>query len=137
MAFQAGICYQFKQDLFNGVHNFSSNTFKIALYTQAGATTLNNTTLTTYTTTGEVTGTGYTAGGVTLSGVSEGISSGVAYVTWTVAATWPGSTITSDSALIYNSTSSNKAVAIFAFTSTSSSGNTFTVTFPTQTLALS
>jgi hypothetical protein len=57
----------FKTELYTAVHNLSTETLKIALYT-ANAD-LNEAT-TVYTTTAEVTGTGYVAGGVTLTGVT-------------------------------------------------------------------
>ena len=54
----------FKTELYTAVHNLSTDTLKIALYT-ANAD-LNEAT-TVYTTSGEVTGGGYVAGGVTLT----------------------------------------------------------------------
>lgn len=134
MAFRAGVCYNFEADVANGVHDFATDTFKIALYVQASATTLNNQTLTTYTTTGEVTGTGYVAGGQTIAGLSAALSGGNYNITWLTNNQWTASTITTDSALIYNSSKSNKAIVIFSFGSVSSSGNTLTVQYPLVTL---
>ena len=57
-------CNVFRTGLMNGTFNFTSGTFKIALYTNAA--TLDATT-TAYTATGEVTDAGYTAGGETLT----------------------------------------------------------------------
>ena len=67
----------FKTELYTGVHNLSTNTLKIALYTASAD--LNEAT-TVYTTSGEVTGTGYVAGGVTLTGVTINSSGFTAYV---------------------------------------------------------
>lgn len=136
--FAAGVCYTFKQELLQGVHAFAGttpDTIKIALYTQTGATTLNNTTLATYTTTGEVGASGtYTAGGSSMSGVSVSISSSTAYVTWSSNPQWTSATITSDSCLLYNNSSkngtSNRAIAIYSFGSTTSTSGTFTVVLP-------
>ena len=63
MSFSQGQTTIFKQNLLNGLENFTSGTYKIALYTSVA--NLDNTT-TAYTTTGEVSGSGYTAGGQTL-----------------------------------------------------------------------
>ena len=120
----------FKVELLKGVHDFTlstGDTFKIALYTSdasLGAST------TAYTTTEEVTGTGYTAGGATLTNVTPVSSGAVAYVDFDNA-TWTTSTITARGALIYNSSQSNKAVAVIDFgTNKASSASTFTVSFP-------
>ena len=79
MAFSAAITDQFKQDILNGVHQ-PGDTYKIALYTQAAATTLNKS-LTAYTTTGELaTAGGYTRDSKTLSGFTVGLSGDTAYI---------------------------------------------------------
>lgn len=127
----------FKVELLQAVHNFgptSANTFKIALYTGAaniGATT------TAYTTSGEVVGTGYTAGGQTLtisvSPTSSNNSLGVptAYISFSNV-TWPNATFTARGALIYNSTQSNKSVAVLDFGADKIvSDDTFQIIFPT------
>jgi len=67
----------FKTELYTGVHNLSTNTLKIALYTAAAD--LNEST-TVYTTAAEVTGGGYVAGGVTLTGVTISSSGYTAFV---------------------------------------------------------
>jgi hypothetical protein len=126
MAVTAAVCDQFKDDVVAGTAK-TTDTYKIALYVAASAT-LNHST-TAYTATGEVTGTGYTAGGLTLSGYSHTLASGVEEINWSNAV-WSSSTITADSALIYDSTNSNHAVAVLSFTSASSSNGTFTVAFP-------
>jgi len=55
MAITQGMCTSFKVQLLNGTQNFSSNTFKIALYTSAA--TLGEST-TAYSATNEVASTG-------------------------------------------------------------------------------
>jgi hypothetical protein len=126
MAITSGICNSYKQEILEGVHS-SADTYKVALYTSSaslGAAT------TAYSATNEVSGTGYTAGGATLSGLSTGLSTSTAYITFSDPS-WADSTITARGCLIYNSSKSNKAVAVFDFGSEVSSVNgTFTVDFP-------
>ncbi len=132
------MCTSFKTELLQGVHNFYNGsgggsagtgaTFKIALYTSSatlGATT------TAYATTNETTGTAYNAGGNSLTNVTP-TSSGTTAFTDFADTTWSTSTITARGALIYNSTQSNKAVAVLDFGSDkSSSSGDFTIQFPT------
>lgn len=131
MAISSALPTSFKVELMTGTHNFTNSTgdvFKIALYTSSatlGATT------TAYSTTNEITGTGYTAGGNTLTNVTP-TSSGTTAFTDFADTTWSTATITANGALIYNSSKSNKAVAVLAFGSdkTSTAGD-FTIVFPT------
>jgi len=118
-------CTSFKLQLLQAVHDFTTDTFKIALYTSAaslGAST------TVYAATNEVVATGYTAGGNTLTGVSVLSSGTTAYVDF-ADTTWTTST-TARGALIYNSTKANKAVAVLDFGADKTSTNTFTVQMP-------
>ena len=117
----------FKTELYTGVHNLSTNTLKIALYT-ANAD-LNEST-TAYTTSGEVTGTGYTAGGVTLTGVTINSSGFTAYVDF--ADVVFNASVTARCALIYNSSQGNKSIAVLDFGSDKTSTN-FTITMPANT----
>ena len=130
MAITQGMATSFKVQLLNGTQNFTSNTFKLALYTSSA--TLGEGT-TAYTATNEVASTGnYTAGGNTLSVNVVPTSSGnVAYVSF-ANTSWANATITANGALIYNSTNANAAVAVLAFGSDKTSTNgTFAVNFPT------
>ena len=130
MAITTAVCTSFKQELLTGTHNFSNggDTFKVALYTSSanlGAST------TAYTTSNEVSGTGYSAGGATLTNVTPTISGTTAFVDFNDVS-FTSSTITARGCLIYNSSDSNKAVAVFDFGSDqASSSSTFTITFPT------
>ena len=124
------LCTSFKAEILRGIHDFTSHTFKIALYTSdasLGAAT------TAYTTTGEVTGTGYVAGGATLTvtGGEVSTSGTVAFVDFEDAS-WPSSTLTARGALIYNDTvSGDPPVAVLDFGMDKSvTGATFTVQFP-------
>lgn len=128
MAITAAMCNSFKQEILQGTHA-SADTYKIALYTSAA--TLDATT-TAYSATNEVSGTGYTAGGATLSGFTVGGSGSTAWIDFTTDPSWPTATITARGAVIYNSSKSNKAVAVLDFGSDiTSTAATFTVTFPT------
>jgi len=137
MAISQAMCTSFKVELLNGIHAFGTtvarggtgaDTFKIALYTSSatlGAST------TAYSATNETSGTGYSAGGNTLTAVAP-TSSGTTAFTDFNDTTWSTATITANGALIYNSTQSNKAVAVLAFggDKTSTAGD-FTIVFPT------
>lgn len=126
MSITSAICNSYKQEILEGVHA-STDVYKVALYTSSA--TLDATT-TAYSATNEVSGTGYSAGGETLSGFSTGLSSSTAYLTFTDVAI-ANATITARGCLIYNSSKSNKAVAVFDFGANISSVNgTFTVDFP-------
>lgn len=102
----------FKRELYEGVHNFLVDTFKIALYTSS-ANLGHDTTV--YTTAGEVVGGGYTAGGITLTGATISTGFDTAYITFNSPITWTSVTFTARGALIYNSSKGNKAVAVYNF----------------------
>jgi len=123
------LCTSFKQQLLLAVHDFSTDTFKIALYT-ANANLGDDTTV--YTVTGEITGTGYTAGGNTLTGATVNTSGTTAYVDF-ADAVWTPAAFTCRGALIYNASKSNKAVAVLDFGADKTSTTTFTVQMPTNT----
>lgn len=130
MSFSQGQTTIFKQNLLNGLENFTSGTYKIALYTSVA--NLDNTT-TAYTTTGEVVGTGYTAGGKTLVNIAPASSTtqNCAYISFNNV-TWTGASFTARGALIYNGTT-NAAVCVLDFGSDKVASGSFTVTFPTAT----
>jgi len=123
----------FKAELYEAIHDFTTDVFKIALYTSSadlGAGT------TVYTTTGEVaTGGGYTAGGKTLTGATINIGYGTAYISFNTPVTWTGATFTARGALIYNSSKGNKAVAVYNFGQDQNAGqaNSFNVIMPANT----
>jgi hypothetical protein len=130
MAITQAMCTSFKSEALQGVHDFTTDTFKIALYTSSA--TLSAAT-TAYSATNEVSGTGYTAGGETLTvtGGSVSTSGTTAYVDFSDV-TWSTATITARGALIYNSSQANKAVAVLDFGAdkTSTAGD-FVITMPT------
>ncbi len=133
MAITAAVCNSFKQEILQGIH-LAADTYKIALYTSAA--TLSKAT-TAYTASGEVaSGGGYTTGGATLVGFSATLDSDTAILDFTTDPTWPAATITARAALIYNSSKSNKAVAVLDFGADIVSTNgTFTVTLPAPAAA--
>ena len=136
MAITQAVANSFKKELLEGKHDFQfsgGDTFKLALYVSTA--TLSSAT-TAYTSTGEVPASGqYTAGGGTLvkPNPSTSVASGVAIATFNNLS-FTGVTITARGALIYNTSTSNAAVAVLDFTTdkTATSG-TFTIQFPSFT----
>jgi hypothetical protein len=130
MAITTAMCTSFKQEVLEALHDFNvsgGSTFKIALYTSAadlGAAT------TVYSSTNEVVGTGYTAGGNTLTNIDPTVSGTTAFADF-ADTTWTDATITAAGALIYNSSQSNRAVAVLSFggDKTSTNGD-FVIQFP-------
>ena len=127
MAITQAMATSFKSEILQEGHNLASDTIKIALYSSSatlGATT------TAYTTSNEITGTGYTAGGVTLTNQTVATSGTTAYFD-ADDPTWTSASFTARGALIYNSTNSDKAIAVLDFGGdfTVSSG-TFRIVFP-------
>jgi hypothetical protein len=131
MAFTGNFsCNTLRSGLINGSFNFSSNTFYLALYTNAA--TLDETT-TAYTTTGEASGGNYVAGGqvVTATVSTETTAAGsVTYVNFS-SPSWTG-VITARGALIYKA-GANGAVCVLDFGNDKTSVNTFPVTMPANT----
>lgn len=132
MPIQQTATTSFRVELAQAVHNFgptSPDTFKIALYTalsDIGPAT------TAYTTDNEVpAGAGYTTGGEVLTITTTPTSSGpVAY--WSFAdVEWTPGTFTARGALIYNSSKSNKSVAVLDFGSDKTGVTKFKIVFPT------
>lgn len=131
MALVQGATNTFKAGLASGTFNFSSDTFKIALYNSTadlGPTT------SAYTTSGEITGSGYTAGGVTLT-VSVTPTTGndpsntVAYLSF-ANATWSPAAFTCRGALIYKSGGGNPTVCVLDFGGDKTCTTSFEVQFP-------
>lgn len=129
MAFTGNFtCDVFKTGLMNGDFDFSTDTFYIALYTNAA--TLDATT-TAYTTTGEVVASGYSAQALTVSQTPTlGSSGNVAYISFDNVS-W-SSALTARGALIYKA-GANGAVCVLDFGSNKTSTSTFTVEFPAST----
>ena len=127
MALQQGATNAFATGLMNGVYNFTSGSFKIALYT--GSATLGPDTAV-YTSSNEVVATGYTAGGIALPVSVVPISANdVTYISFSNV-TWYGS-ITARGALIYQDGGSNPTVCVLDFGSDKTSITSLTIQFPT------
>ena len=123
-------CNTLRAGLANGSINLTTDTFYLALYTNAA--TLDQTTAA-YTTTGEASGGDYSPGGqlVTTTVTSATTSSGsITYVTFS-SPSWTGQ-ITARGALIYKS-GDNGAVCVLDFGNDKTSTSTFTVTMPANT----
>lgn len=113
MAITQEPCNSFKLELVQGIHDFSSDTIKIALYTSSA--TLNKDT-TAYSATNEASGTGYSAGGATMTLTStypKIVSDAVEVRFDTV--TWSSADFTCRGALIYNSSKANRAIHVIDF----------------------
>lgn len=113
MALQQGQTLSFRSEIIQGEQDLSTDTLYMALYT--GFATLGPTTAV-YTTDNEVTGTGYTAGGEEITGVTinTDVNTNTVYVNFDNVS-WPGASFTARGALIYNSSKSNKSVAVLDF----------------------
>jgi len=117
----------FKRELYQAVHDFTMDTFKIALYT--GNANLNETT-TVYGMANEVAGGGYPPGGVALTGITINSDGYTAYINFNNVSF--GAAVTARCALIYNSSKANKSVAVLDFGSDKTSAS-FTITMPANT----
>lgn len=121
----------FKEELYEGVHNFLVDTIKLALY--VGTADLGADT-TSYTANGEVSGAGYTAGGEVLTGATVQSSGNTAYVSFNNPS-WTSASFTCRGALIYNASKANRSIAVLNFGADRTVTNgTFTVTFPANTV---
>ena len=130
MSIAQAMCTSFKSEILKEEHQMVTDTIKIALFTSSaslGAAT------TAYASSGinEVAnGSGYATGGVTLSSKAVTIS-GVKACFDAADPSWTSATFTANGAMIYNSSNSNKAIAILAFGGDFTvSGGTFQIVFP-------
>lgn len=119
----------FKEELFKGIQDLSTDTLYIALYTalaDIGPDT------TAYTTNEEIVGTGYTAGGIQLTGVTINSYDGTIYINFNNAV-WNPASFTARGALIYNVSKANRSIAVLDFGSDKTCSNSFTITMPSNT----
>ena len=127
MAILQGATDAFATGLMNGVYNFTTDSFKIALYT--GAASLGPDTAV-YTVANEVVATGYTAGGIALLvSLVPTTANNTAYISFSNV-TW-NAALTARGALIYKSGGTNPTVCVLDFGSDKISTATFTIQFPT------
>ncbi len=130
MAIIQTLTTSFKVEVAQGLHNFTTgtgNVFKLALYTanaDLGAST------TAYTTAGEVSGTNYSAGGIVLTNITPSFQGTTSY--WSFQnATFTNVTLTTNGALIYNSTNGNRSVAVLNFgVNITKTAQDLVITFP-------
>jgi hypothetical protein len=128
------MCNSFKQELLGGVHDLDTHTLKIALIKPSPTGNFNKATTNYSQLTGssdEATGTNYSAGGQGLDSPAITLSGDTALVDF-ADEVFANLTITAAGALLYNSSASNKAIAVFSFGSNvASTAGDFTVIFPT------
>jgi hypothetical protein len=145
MANSQSICTSFKVEVMLGEHQLgtaslvsrtsltapTTDSLKAALYfatASLGAGT------TAYSATGEATGTGYSAGGIAVTNATAPTSSGTTAF-WTPSASLVYSAVTIaavDTVLIYNSTQSNRAIAVYTFGSQTVTAGNLTLSMPSN-----
>ena len=114
----------FKAELYQGIHDLTTDVIKIALYT-ANADLNADTTAYSVSLVGQVDATGtYPTGGSQLTPITVSSSGYTAYVGFPNIS-WTG-TITARCALIYNASKGNKSVAVLDFGSDKTQSPTFT-----------
>jgi hypothetical protein len=131
-AITQAMCTSFKKELFTATHNFAASggdTFKMALFTSSASL---DATTTAYSGTNEVpNGSGYTTGGFTMTNVDPSTSGTTAMATFSANPSWTSASFTCRGAQLYNSSKSNKSVAIFDFGGDQTvSAGTFTINLP-------
>lgn len=138
MANTQAICTSFKTEILNGHHALgtavvraatTADTIKAALYLTTA--TVNSTT-TAYSATNEVTGTNYSAGGITVTNATAPTATGTT-AHWTPSASLVYTNVTigpTDAVLLYNSSQSNKAIAVYTFSAQTITAGTLTLTMP-------
>ena len=127
MAISQAMCTSFKSEILDEQHDLVADTLKIALYTSSASLDASTTA---FTTSNEISGTGYSSGGVELTSRTVSTSGTTAFFD-ADDPTWTSASFTARGALIYNSSNSNKAIAVLNFGGdfTVSSG-TFRIVFP-------
>ncbi len=134
MSVTTAMTTSFKQELLQGLHDLDGHTLKLALIKSGesgtfGAASTNFSNITD--TSDEASGTGYSSGGATLGSVAITTSGTTAFVDF-ADVSFSNSTISASGAMIYNSSASNRAIAVISFGGTvASTAGTFTVTMPT------
>ena len=136
MGITTALCNTFKKELLQGIHTFGTDTFKLALIKSGESGTYGASTANYSDVTGnsdEISNTGnYSAGGATLGSVTVtgGTSASTAFVDF-ADVQFTSATIDANGAIIYNSSASNKAIAVISFgTTQSSDSGSFTVQIP-------
>ena len=133
MAITQAVCNSFKSEVLQEGHQIKTDTLKIALFTSAASLSAGTAA---YSTSNEVVSSGgYAPGGGTLTGVTISLGAtsaagGSAIIDFSDIS-FTSTTFSARGALIYNSSNSNKAIAVLDFGSDKVSTNgTFTISFP-------
>jgi len=133
MAITTAMCTSFKSELLGGTHDLDTDTLKLALIKDSPTGTYDATTTNYSDVTGnsdETTGTNYTAGGQTLDGASITTDGTTAIVDFTDEV-FTNVTVSADGCIIYNSSQSNKAIAVIDFGGTvAATAGDLTIEFP-------
>ena len=133
MAIQQAVCNSFKKQILEGQHQFETggDEFKLALYEDTANLSAATTAYPGDSTGDQVGDSGqYVQGGGVLTSQQTSLDTGVAIVDF-ADLSFTGVTLTARGALIYNTSESNKAVAVLNFggNKTATAG-TFTIQFP-------
>ena len=134
MAITTAMCASFKQELLGGIHDLDTDVIKLALFKATttgtyGAATTNYSDMTGNS--DEASGTNYSAGGVVLDSPVISLDGTTAIVDF-ADETLSNVTISASGCMLYNSSKSNRAIAVIDFGGTvgSVAGN-LTIQFPT------
>lgn len=133
MTITTAMCTSFKQELLGGIHDLDTDSIKLALIKAApagtyGAATTNYSDVTGNT--DEATGTNYSAGGQVLDGATISVSGTTAILDFTDEV-FDDVTVATDGCIIYNSSKSNRAIAVIDFGGTvSATAGDLTIEFP-------
>lgn len=139
MAITTAVCNSFKTEALGGTHDLDTDVLKIALIKTSmagtyGAATTNYSDVTGNT--DEASGTGYTVGGATLAGASITLDGSTAIVDFTDPEWTITGAFSARGAILYNSSKSDKAIAVYDFGADISVTNgTFIVRLPAAAAA--
>jgi hypothetical protein len=133
MAITTAMCTSFKEELLGGTHDLDTDVIKLALIKDSPSGTYGAATTNYSDVTGnsdEASGTGYSAGGQDLDGATISTSGTTAFVDFTDEV-FDDVTVAADGCIIYNSSKSNKAIAVIDFGGTvSATAGDLTIEFP-------
>jgi hypothetical protein len=133
MAITTAMCTSFKEELLGGTHDLDTDVIKLALIKDSPSGTYGAATTNYSDVTGnsdEASGTGYSAGGQALDGATISTSGTTAFVDFTDEE-FADVTVAADGCIIYNSSKSNKAIAVIDFGGTvSATAGDLTIEFP-------
>jgi hypothetical protein len=134
MAITTAMCTSFKSELLGGTHDLDTDVIKLALIKASPSGTYGAATTNYSNVTGnsdEASGTGYTAGGQNLDGATISVSGTTAIVDFSDEV-FADVTVSADGCIIYNSSKTNRAIAVIDFGGTvSATAGDLTIEFPT------